>query len=68
MKALLRQRVTVSGMIYANSAGAPVKLDAEGLEPAERRALPAIQEMSGLVSDFTEGKTLKEYLEAISDE
>jgi hypothetical protein len=68
VKALLRHRVTVSGMIYANSTGAPIKLDVEGLEATERRALPTIQEMSGLVSDFTEGKTLKEYLEAISDE
>jgi len=67
VKALLRQRVTVSGMIYANSSGAPVKLDAEALELAERGTLPTIQEMSGLVSDFTEGMTLKQYLEAISD-
>lgn len=50
-------------------AGVPVKVDAEQLESAEKTALaPTIQEMSGLVSDFTEGKSLKEYLESIGDE
>ena len=68
IKQLLRKRVNVSGTIHANSAGVPVKLDAERLEPAEERARPTIQEMSGLVSDFTEGKTLREYLGSIGDE
>lgn len=68
VKALLRNRVTVSGIIYANSAGVPIRLDAEQLDLAPRKALPTIQEMSGLVGDFTEGKTLKEYLESIGDD
>ena len=50
------------------SPGVPVRLDVEHLEPAEARTLPTIQEMSGLVSDFTEGKTLKDYLESIGNE
>jgi hypothetical protein len=29
---------------------------------------PTIQEMSGLVPDFTEGKTLKKYLDSIEEE
>ena len=68
VKDSLRRRVSVVGMIYANSAGVPVRLDVEHLELAEIRTLPTIQEMSGLVSDFTEGKTLKDYLESIGNE
>jgi hypothetical protein len=30
--------------------------------------LPTINEMSGLVHDFTNGKLLKEYMEELSDE
>ena len=38
------------------------------LQEAPQAILPTIAEMSGLVPDLTEGKTLKEYLEAISNE
>lgn len=33
-----------------------------------KQALPAITEMSGFIHDFTNGKSLKEYMEELSDE
>lgn len=33
-----------------------------------KRLLPTIKEMSGLVHDFTNGKSLKEYMKELSDE
>lgn len=41
--------------------------DCEPLPPPPKR-LPTIDEMSGLVSDFTDGKSLKEYMDELSDE
>jgi hypothetical protein len=35
---------------------------------AEGSAPPTIESMSGLVDDFTEGKSLREYMEDISDD
>jgi hypothetical protein len=67
IKDLLRQKVIVAGTVHANSAGVPVKLDAEHVEAASA-VLPTIESMSGLVDDLTEGKTLREYLESIGDE
>jgi hypothetical protein len=32
------------------------------------RPVPTIQEMSGLVDDFTSGRTLKQFLEDMADE
>ncbi len=40
----------------------------KGETDSELGALPSIQEMSGLVEDFTEGMSLGEYLDAIADE
>lgn len=33
-----------------------------------RKRLPTIKEMSGLIKDFTRGKSMKEYMEELSDE
>jgi hypothetical protein len=68
VKSLLKQKVTVIGEIHSNSAGSPISIDIEELVGADQRTLPTIEEMSGLVEDFTEGKSLKEYLEDLSNE
>ncbi len=69
VKELLPASVVVSGIIHSNSAGIPIKLDLEELDPESGdRTLPTIQEMSGLVDDFTAGRTLKEYLEDMADD
>jgi hypothetical protein len=68
VKTLLRRKVTVSGIIHANSAGIPVWISVEELESTQQKMLPTIEEMSGLVEDFTAGQPLKEYLRELSDE
>ena len=68
IKSLLRSRVVVFGMIPPNTSGLPISLEVEDIEPAEHRMLPTIQEMSGSIKGITEGRSLKEYLEQISDE
>jgi hypothetical protein len=68
VKELLGARVTVVGTLTSNSAGNPISIMAEEVLPTPKRQLPTIQEMSGLVHDFTNGKTLKEYMEELSDE
>lgn len=68
VKALLKARVTVTGMLTSNSAGNVISISAEEIIPTPKRQLPTIHEMSGLVKDFTDGKSLKEYMEELSDE
>lgn len=68
VKSLLKSRVRVSGVIQSNSAGSPIVIELEDLELLVKRELPTIEEMSGLVEDFTDGKSLKEYMEELSDE
>jgi hypothetical protein len=69
VKAMLPATVQVSGMIHFNSAGSPISLDLEDLEmESSDRTSPTIQEMSGLIEDFTSGRTLKEFLEDMADE
>lgn len=68
VKALLKSRVTVVGTLTSNSAGNPISILVEDILPSPKRELPTIAEMSGLVKDFTDGKTLKEYMEELSDE
>lgn len=68
VKALLKSRVTVSGTINSNSAGNPISILIEEVVPNPIKALPTIEEMSGFVEDFTEGKGLKQYLKDLSDE
>jgi hypothetical protein len=68
IKDLLRSRVVVSGIINSNAIGVPVSMEMEALEPSIKRALPTIDEMRGLVENFTGGKSLKDYLEEIANE
>lgn len=68
IKSLLRSSVVVSGIIHSNTTGIPIALEVEDIEPVTQRALPTIQEMSGSIKGITEGKSLKEYLEQISDD
>lgn len=68
VKSLLQSRVTVTGFASYNNAGNPISVLVEELQPLKKRQLPTIDEMSGLVKDFTDGKPLKQYLEDIGDE
>jgi hypothetical protein len=69
IKSLLRRKVTVYGELHSNRRGEPVFIRVEGIEPMRsREELPSIEEMSGLVDDMTQGKTLKDYLEDIRNE
>lgn len=69
VKTLLRHNVIVSGIIKYNSSGAPISLELEELDQnPDRQDLPSIEEMSGCIKDFTRGKSLKEYLEDMSNE
>jgi len=55
-------------MIHANSAGSPIFIDVEEIDAQDKkRLLPTIGQMSGLVEDFTEGKTLRKYLEDLDE-
>jgi len=68
VKSLLKTRVVVYGEIQSNSVGNPVIISAEEMESLPKPKLPTIEEMSGLIEDFTEGKSLKEYMEELSNE
>jgi len=68
VKSLLRRRVLVTGTVKSNSAGVPIAMELDRVDPLEKKALPTIEEMSGFVRGITEGKPLKEYLEEIGDE
>ncbi len=69
VKSLLRHRVRVIGNLASNLAGIPIAMtEVEDVEPLEAKVLPTIQEMSGLVKDFTDGKSLKSYLEEMDDD
>jgi hypothetical protein len=67
IKTLLRSNVIVSGILNANSAGNPVYIDVEDIQLQTDLKLPTINEMSGLVDDFTEGKSLRGYLEELDE-
>jgi hypothetical protein len=64
----LGKRVMVAGTILSNAAGNPISVEVEAVQLADRPQIPTIEEMSGLVPDFTGGVPLKEYMEFISDE
>jgi hypothetical protein len=62
-KDLLGRRVIVTGMIQADRQGKPVGMTVETLDGAELGILPSIEEMMGLVPDFTGGLSLREFFE-----
>ena len=62
-KDLLGKRVIVTGMIQADRYGQPVAMTVESLDGAELGNLPTIEEMMGLVPNFTGGLSLKEFFE-----
>jgi hypothetical protein len=69
VKALLRERVIVSGEISYNPFGQPTRVDVASIDPYPSDSdLPSIERIAGLVDDFTGGATLKEYLEHLRDE
>lgn len=68
VKSMLKSRVVVFGDVQSNSSGSPVVISVEELEPYPQKELPSIEEMSGFIENFTEGKSLKEYMEALSNE
>ena len=68
VRSLLKKRVTVSGILDSNVSGSPISILVEDLSFTPERPLPTIDEMCGYVHDFTNGKTLKEYMEELSDE
>lgn len=68
VKDMLKTRVRVFGIVRSNSTGKAIEITVKDFEPAPLKTLPTIEEMSGLVQNFTGGKSLKEYMEELSDE
>ncbi len=69
IKALLRSRVLVSGLVSYNQFGQPIFVELTTVEPyPEAKDLPTIEEMSGLLDDATDGQSLGKFLEQIRDE
>ena len=68
VKSLLRQRVVVYGSLQSNSLGIPLKINAERFDVLTKRRIPTIEEVSGLVDDFTSGLSLKDYMGILSSE
>ena len=68
VKSLLKQRAVVYGSLQSNSGGIPLRIEAERFDVLTKRRVPTIEEISGLVDDFTCGLSLKEYMEMLSNE
>jgi hypothetical protein len=68
VKALLGEKVVVTGMIQSNAARLPISIKIEDLREAPKFEVPTIDEMIGLVPDITEGLSLSEYLKRLSNE
>lgn len=62
-KDLLGLRVIVTGMVSADRYGQPLSMNVENLEGAALGMLPSIEEMVGLVPNFTGGLSLREFFE-----
>jgi hypothetical protein len=64
IKELLRSRVMVTGTINANRYGLPLNVNPiESINLSTMGDLPTIEEMAGLVPDFTGGLSLKQFFE-----
>ena len=61
---MLGARVIVTGMMKADRNGRPISMNVENFDPiTEPSQLPTIEEMRGLIPDFTGGRSLKEFFE-----
>jgi len=62
----LKQQVEVIGELQRNQKGEPVLMKVQEFLPLEPvKASPSIEEMSGLIPDLYQGKSLKSYLEEL---
>lgn len=62
--AMLGVRVVVTGMMRADRHGRPLSMNVETFDRVgEPQSLPSIEEMRGLIPDFTGGLSLKEFFE-----
>ncbi|HVA62563.1 MAG TPA: hypothetical protein VNF74_02475 [Terriglobales bacterium] len=61
-------RVLVAGTIHSNISDFPVSIDLEEIEKVSASNVPTLEEITGLVDDFTEGRSLRDYMQEISDE
>lgn len=68
VKSYLKEKVIVTGDISFNAAHKPLSIVVESLEPAPKLVVPTIDEIIGLVPNMTEGLSLKEYMERLSNE
>jgi hypothetical protein len=69
VKAALRHRVLVSGMVSYNPFGQPVSVLAESIDRIrDQFELPTIEQMSGLLDKPTGDLSLRDYLRRISDD
>lgn len=63
-KDLLGKRVLVAGLVNVSSKGDKLSVDVAELDSyPDEKDLPTIEDMSGLVDDFTGGMSIKEYLQ-----
>jgi hypothetical protein len=63
-KDMLGKKVMVTGMVRADRYGRPIFMKVENFDPLiPRKDLPTIEEMRGLVPNFTGGLSLKEFFE-----
>lgn len=64
IKDLLRKRVAITGMIQFNSHGWPISVkNPDAPEVIAEEELPTIEEMVGLIPNFTGGLSLTEFIE-----
>ncbi len=69
IKANLRKRVLVSGVVSYNASGQPLTCVVDDLEPyPEGDSLPTIEQVSGLIDDLRGGLPLRDYIERLRDE
>jgi hypothetical protein len=61
-------RVVVAGTVYSNVSGTPVSIEVEEIAAANVGKTPSLEEITGLVDDFTDGKSLRDYMREISDD
>ena len=66
-KDLLGKPVVATGMVKADRYGRPISMNVEEFDPfaAVATGLPTIEEMRGILPDFTGGLSLLEYFEEV---